>query len=95
MYVKYIVVFLSTSRTNSVHSLLFLFCMHPQIVLTEKKQLNTFFETKVFSCVFQKMYTFNSCKINDMSQSIVFICARSAKENLLSTLFNYRYNYKK
>ena len=31
-----------------------------------------------------------------MSQSVAFICeaARSAKENL-STLFNYRYNYKK
>ena len=28
-----------------------------------------------------------------MSQSILFMCARSAKENLLSTLFNYRYTY--
>ena len=30
-----------------------------------------------------------------MSHSILFMCARSAKENLLITLFNYRYNYKK
>ena len=43
---------------------------------------------------FLKIYTFNNCKINDMSQSILFMCARSAKENLISTLFNYRYNYK-
>jgi len=46
-----------------------------------------------FFLVFLKIYIFNSCKIDDMSQSILFICARSAKENLLNNLFNYRYNY--
>ena len=29
------------------------------------------------------------CKINDMSQSIFFMCVRSATEIFLSTLFNY------
>ena len=29
-----------------------------------------------------------------MSQSILFMCARSGKENLLSALFNYRYYYR-